>query len=472
MKSSETGVQQIFFAVFPGYRGHFHPDLPTPKRVMVALGRHDFFYSQLYSLSVSRPGNPIDYNSLKEVCRMRCELSMVLILLTVFQACSLTNSDDDLAGHNNEPPLTEENGSCADLLMGADLSYLNQVLDYGGTFRDAGEVRDPWQLFADYGTDIVRLRKWHNPVWTAELYGDGEEKMYNGLKDVEEGIRRSKENDMDVLLDFHYSDLWADPGRQEIPAAWLEINDLEVLSDSIYNYTYKTLEYLNSRGLMPEMVQIGNETNCGLLYSNAPSGFPKLNGCDGHWDNLAVVFNSAIRAVRDVAAHSETEPQIALHVAQPENVVWWFDHMISAGTTDFDIAGFSYYSAWSDEPIENIGDQIAEFRSRYSRDVLILETAYPWTLEDGDGYGNIFDAGSLINGYPATSDGQKRYMEDLANEVKRGDGQGIIYWEPAWITSNLKHLWGEGSSWDNNTFFDHEGNTLPVFETMTCTAES
>lgn len=403
---------------------------------------------------------------------MRYELPMVLLLLTAIQACSLTNSDDELTDHENESPPSGQVDTCADILMGADLSYVNQVLDYGGIFKDDGEVRNPYQIFAGYGTDIVRLRKWHNPAWTAELYGQGVEKIYNGLEDVAESIRESKENGMDVLLDFHYSDLWADPGRQEIPAAWLEIQELEVLQDSVYQYTYETLDYLNNRGLMPELIQIGNETNCGMLYTDAPTGFPELNGCDGHWNNLAAVFNSAIQAVRDVGANSETEPVIALHVAQPENVIWWFDHMIHAGVTEFDIVGFSYYSAWSSEAIEGIGDHIADFRGRYDRDVMILETAYPWTLENGDNNGNIFGSESLINGYPATPDGQKRYIEDLAGEVQRGDGQGLIYWEPAWITSGLKDLWGQGSSWDNNTFFDHEGNTLPVFETMSCASDS
>jgi len=108
---------------------------------------------------------------------------------------------------------------------------------------------------------------------------------------------------MTVLLDFHYSDIWADPGNQKIPEAWKEIKNINDLKDSVYNYTFKTLQYLNSKGLMPEMVQIGNETNCGMMYSDAGAEFPPCNVCDGHWDNYGILVNSAIKAIKTLQLH-------------------------------------------------------------------------------------------------------------------------------------------------------------------------
>jgi len=119
--------------------------------------------------------------------------------------------------------------------MGADLSYVNQILDHGGIYKDSGEIRDPYRIFRENGTNLVRLRLWHNPVWTKEVYGDQGTQLYNDLADVEKSIEAAKTQGMAVLLDFHYSDTWADPGKQIPPAAWKNIRDLDVLRDSVYH---------------------------------------------------------------------------------------------------------------------------------------------------------------------------------------------------------------------------------------------
>jgi arabinogalactan endo-1,4-beta-galactosidase len=294
--------------------------------------------------------------------------------------------------------------------------------------------------------------------------------LYNELKDVEKSIRLSKEQGMNVLLDLHYSDTWADPGKQEIPKAWQEIKELSVLKDSVYQYTFRTLSYLNSKGLLPELVQIGNETNCGMLYTNAPSGFPSCNVCTGsQWQRLGEVINSAIKAVKDVAASSTVKTRIMLHVADPKNVEWWFDNITGQGAvSDFDLIGFSYYPLWhTTVNLDMLSGSVSKFKTRYTKDVMILETAYPWTIEGNDSYNNLFGGQNAIAGYPYSKQGQLDIMKKITQEVMDGGGTGVVYWEPAWISSDMKDLWGTGSSWENNAFFDFEGNILPSMDYMT-----
>jgi arabinogalactan endo-1,4-beta-galactosidase len=346
--------------------------------------------------------------------------------------------------------------------FGADLSYVNQVLDHNGVYQVQGLVQSPYKVFHDKGTNLVRLRLWHNPTWTKEVYEPDGPQLYNDLLDAEKAIRLSKEQGMKVLLDFHYSDRWADPGTQEIPKAWLNIKSIEVLKDSVYNYTFKTLKYLDDKGLMPDLVQVGNETNCGMLYEfndAAVLGFPSCNGCNSQWTNLRSVINSGIKAIRDVSATSTIKTKILLHVADPKNVDWWFDNVMGEGeVSDFDIIGFSYYPIWhTTVSVAQISDRVAGFKSKYAKDIMILETAYPWTTAADDAYNNIFGSQTPTAGFPFTQQGQLDMMKAIVQEMIDGGGIGMVYWEPAWISSNMKDLWGTGSSWENCTFFDYNG---------------
>jgi arabinogalactan endo-1,4-beta-galactosidase len=385
--------------------------------------------------------------------RIKSLISALFTLTFIFGSCTKTESGPDDGGTGNASPVE-------DFYFGADLSYVNQILDFGGQFKDEGEVRDPYRIFKDHGVNLARFRLWHNPQWTKDIYGEEGQQLYNDLLDVEKSIAASKEQELQVLLDFHYSDEWADPGNQKIPEAWKGITSIEVLQDSVYNYTYKILKYLANKGLMPEFVQVGNETNCGMMYSEASAEFPKLNVCDENWQNMGQVFNSAISAIRDVAAGSGVETKVILHVADPVNIQWWFDNITTKGSvTDFEIIGFSYYPVWHNGiSIKNLGAVVSTFKERYSKDLMILETAYPWTADGNDNYNNIFGANQAMVGYPLTKQGQKQMMHDITQQMITGGGIGIIYWEPAWITSQMKDLWGTGSSWENCTFFDFNGN--------------
>lgn len=344
-------------------------------------------------------------------------------------------------------------------IMGADLSYVNQILDHDGVYRDSGKIKDPYLIFKQYGTNVVRFRLFHNPVWTREVYSPPSVKMYNDFNDVKNGIRRVKELGMKVCLDFHYSDTWADPSKQIKPAAWQSL-DLVALRDSLYNYTFKTLKELDMEGLMPEYVQPGNEINPGFLL---PTG----SRWNGNENNMIYLLNGAIDAIRSAGNSSQIKPEIIIHIAQPENADPWFEGLGQKGLADYDFIGLSYYYIWSKVKLEDLSNYISLLKTKYMKDVIIMETAYPWTTDNADSYTNIIDQGKLTDRFPATQDGQFYYLKALVQEIIEGGGKGIFYWEPAWITSGMKDLWGTGSSWDCNTLFDFQGNTIKGINYMT-----
>ena len=335
-------------------------------------------------------------------------------------------------------------GYALDLWRGADLSYVNELEDCGAVYRYQGEVADPYALFADKGVNLVRLRLWHTPDWT----------QYSTLPDVTKSIRRARQQDMAVLLDFHYSDDWADPGNQVIPAAWRVAKTTEELAELLHDYTYKTLATLDRQGLLPEYVQVGNEINTELLLTEEVAEHTPVN-----WERNAVLLNAGITAVRRASEYSGKAIGIMLHVAQPENAGPWLDDAFATGVRDFDIIGVSYYAKWSTMPFNRMEETVRRLRHRYGKDVVIVETAYPWTLGYNDQAHNILGADSLVDGYPATQDGQRRLLIDLMRAVLRGGGLGVVYWEPAWVSSRCRTRWGQGSHWENATLFDfHPGN--------------
>lgn len=394
---------------------------------------------------------------------MQKHLIMSFLMLSLLVLINCSPEEKDLPGILvNEPDTIS-------FYFGADLSYVNQILDFGGEYKDGGEVRNPYRIFSDRGSNLSRFRLWHNPTWTKTIYGAQGTQLYNDIYDVEKAIKISKENGMEVLLDFHYSDNWADPGQQRIPAAWTQISNINDLVDSVYNYTFKTLSYLNNKELMPELVQIGNEINPGMLLTGGTTSFPSCSAYDGQWANLGKVINAGIQAVRAVSANSEIKTKIALHVADPKNVVWWFDKITSSGgVSDFDIVGFSYYPIWHDEiSVSALENTVAGFVSKYGREVMILETAYPWTVQGIDNYPNQFGNATPFAGFPFSSIGQLDMMKAITTALVDGGGSGIIYWEPAWISSDMHDQWGVGSTWENVTLFDFNGNVLKGMDFMT-----
>jgi arabinogalactan endo-1,4-beta-galactosidase len=362
-----------------------------------------------------------------------------------------------VSGSCTDQPVAKE-PTPTDFIFGSDMSSVNQVLDHGGIYKDGGATSSPYRILKDRGNGLVRLRLWHNPTWTKTVYGDQGTQLYNDPADVALAIQRSREQGMKVMLDFHYSDTWADPGKQIVPDAWKNVKSITVLADSVYNYTKRILGFYKSKDLLPDYVQIGNEINCGMLSTDVPAGFPACNVCSDQWANQGELLRAGIRATREVSP----DIKIALHVADPKNLDWWFGNITTkAGVSDFDIIGFSYYPLWHTTiTLDELTATVASLSQKYNKPLMILETAYPWTTQDADSYANIFGAQAPIAGYPFTVEGQMNILKSMTQKMIDGGGVGMIYWEPAWISSQAKDLWGTGSSWDNNTYFDFDGNTL------------
>ncbi len=324
----------------------------------------------------------------------------------------------------------------APFYFGVDLSYVNEMDDCGAVYRENGETRDAFQLLSDHGATLVRARLWHNADWTD----------YSDVPDIKRTFTRAQDAGMATLLDFHYSDNWADPGKQKIPAAWEDLTE-EELPQAVYQYTYDVLSELHEAGLMPDFVQVGNETNSGMIKW--------VSGLD--WPRDAQLFNAGIRAVRTIAAETETNPQIILHVAQPENAGWWFREAAQHEITDFDVIGLSYYPQWSLFSPADVGIHAAYLRQEFDKDVMIVETAYPWTFDSADETAdNILNQG--IRGYAISPEGQRQFMIDLTQSLINNGGLGVVYWEPAWVSTECTTRWGQGSHWENATFFDFQNN--------------
>jgi hypothetical protein len=202
--------------------------------------------------------------------------------------------------------------------------------------------------------------------------------------------------------------------------------------------------------LMPDFVQVGNEINSGLLKAS-----PGLD-----WPRDAKLINMGIMAIRDAAAETGTAPKVVLHVAQPENAGWWFREAQENGVTDFDVIGLSYYPQWSEFSVSDIGAHVAYLRQTFEKDVMIVETAYPWTFDSVDETAdNILNQG--VRQYSISTEGQRQFLIDLTQSLISNGALGVVYWEPAWVSTECSTRWGQGSHWENATFFDFKnGNEV------------
>jgi len=338
----------------------------------------------------------------------------------------------------------------AKIYLGADLSYVNEIESCGGIYRQNGEPVDPFNLFSEKGANIVRIRLWHTP----------EINEFSGLEDVKKTIRRAKDNEMEILLDFHYSDTWADPQHQVIPRAWENIQDLDILGDSLFSYTLNTLLALDREGLLPEFVQVGNEVNIEIMQPADSMVVDAIN-----WPRNIFLLNKGIEAVKEASKLTGKSIEIMMHIAQPENAFWWFRSAFDNGLNDFGWIGLSYYPKWSSFPFDEIPQAIDSLKKTFGKQIMIIETAYPHTLGNGDAAGNILGEEALLPEFPATPEGQLNYLIQLTKLTLAGGGEGVIYWEPAWISSDCHTPWGHGSHWDNATFFDarNKNEALPAF---------
>lgn len=344
-------------------------------------------------------------------------------------------------------------GNAQVFYVGADLSYVNEMEACGVSYQENNAAKDSYQIFVDHGCDLVRLRLWHTPSWYDSLNSGN---RYGDLADVKKSILRAKTRGMKVLLDFHLSDDWADPGKQVVPAAWAGVVDNStILKDSLYQYVYATLLELHQENLFPEMVQIGNETNRGILLSQATNDA----GWTLDWNRNSILFNEAIRAVRAVETIANQPVQIVLHLADPGAADWYVSNFIANGVLDFDIIGLSYYHQWhgANSPIAQVGTHIAQLKQAYGREVMVVEAGYPWTSLGNDNANNILNSSHAAYS-PLTPANQQAWLSDLSEVIQINGGLGLVYWEPAWVSSPCSTRWGLGSHYENAGFFDFQQN--------------
>lgn len=334
----------------------------------------------------------------------------------------------------------------APVYLGADLSFANEMRDCGAVYRAGGKPVDPFRLMKARGGNLVRIRIWNDPKWT----------RYSTLADVKRSIARAHAAGLQVLLDFHYSDDWADGDKQLPPAAWVGLSDTQQAA-ALYDYTRGVLRTLAADGLWPELVQVGNEINPELAAG------PKR---EINWTRNALLLNAGLRAVRDSGAAAKRPVRTMLHIAQPENAEPWFAAATQAGVTDYDMIGLSYYRKWSKEPMAGLAATIRRLTGTYHRPVMVVETAYPFTLDNADASANLLGADALDPGYPATPAGQRDYMIALTRAVFEAGGNGVVYWAPDWISTRCKTRWGVGSGWENAAWFDfhRRSEALPVLD--------
>lgn len=353
-----------------------------------------------------------------------------------------------------------------ELIRGADISILADMEKSGAGYYENGVKKDALQILKNNGVNYVRLRLWQDPYDDqGNSYGAGT----NDLKTTIALAKRAKNLGLKVLLDFHYSDFWVDPGKQNLPKAW-ENYSFEQLDAALYGYTKSVLTEMKNNGVYPDMVQIGNELNSGMLW---PYGKSWGEG-GGEFDRLATFLKSGIRGVK------ETQPvdtPIMLHLADGGDTdvfTWWFDEITKRGV-DYDLIGLSYYPYWHGS-MNALQTTMNTISARYDKEVNVVETAYGHTTANADSMPNAFGPEQEIaGGYAATPEGQREYLNDLVTRIQtvpNEKGNGFFYWEPLWYNGNVSWATAAGmnylgvqsqtgNEWDNQAMFDFNGQALP-----------
>jgi arabinogalactan endo-1,4-beta-galactosidase len=314
-----------------------------------------------------------------------------------------------------------------DFAIGADLSFLKAAEERGFQFKEDGVTKPGLAIFRDHGYNWIRLRLFHTPT-----------DLPNNLDYTIALAKAAREMGYKFLLDYHYSDTWADPAKQFIPKAWEGMTH-EQLVKAIFEYTRETMNRFREAGAFPDMVQPGNEVINGMLW---PDGKIPEN-----WDNFADLTKSAINGIL-AGCGDHPRPKIMIHIDQGGNVdrtKYFFDKLFSYGI-DFDIIGQSYYPWWHGS-LMDLHENMAFMAKTYKKPIMLVEVAYcaepaEYTQKPGP--------------FPETPEGQRQFLEEVTRIVLNAPdnlGQGIMWWEPA--TAGLGHVGARD-------FFDEEGNVLPV----------
>lgn len=427
-----------------------------------------------------------------------CLSLAIIMMLAVLASCADTEDTEDAGdGKTNDwRPNTiktdvssdtlfveKVEGLPEDFIMGMDASCVPAIEAGGVKYYDfEGKESDVYEVLAKNGINYIRVRIWNDP-YDADGNGYG-----GGNCDIDNAIeigKRATKYGMKLLVNFHYSDFWADPAKQMCPKAWVGMS-IDEKSEALYQYTKDSLEKLVSAGVEIGMVQIGNETNGALAGENSSA----LGG----WKRITQLLSSGSKAVREVCPTA----LVAVHFANPEKVSNYesYGKNLEYYGVDYDVFASSYYPFWHGT-YENLTAVLSDIVSKYGKKVMVAETSYAFTAEDSDFFGNtIGEGGGIVKNYPFTVQGQANLVRDVIDTVAQIEGGiGVFYWEGTWIAAggesyeeNLalweKHgsgwasshaaeydpddagKWYGGSAVDNQTFFNADGTpneSLKVF---------
>jgi arabinogalactan endo-1,4-beta-galactosidase len=313
----------------------------------------------------------------------------------------------------------------ADYAIGADLSFLKQAEDHGAVFKDNGQARPALEIFRDHGYNWIRLRLFHTPT-----------DLPNNLRYTIAMAQEAKKLGFKFLLDYHYSDTWADPGKQFIPKAWQGMTHDQMV-EALYNYTRDSIAAFRDAGVLPDMVQIGNEITNGMLWPDAR--------LPANWDHFADFIKAGIAGV-ETGKGDHPRPRIMIHIDKGGDWVatkHFFDKL-NTYDVNYDVIGESYYPWWHGS-IDDLRETLIHTALEYHKPIIIVECAYNW------------EPGNYIKHpgpFPETPEGQKEFLEAVNRTVQAtpdGLGIGLFWWEPA-VTGPLVQ----------RGFFDNNGNALPV----------
>ena len=365
-----------------------------------------------------------------------------------------------------------------DFILGMDASCVPSLEAGGVKYYDhEGAEKDVYQILSENGINYIRVRVWNDPF---DANGNG---YGGGNCDIDNAVaigKRATQYGMKLLVNFHYSDFWADPGKQMVPKAWKSMT-IEEKTEALYQYTKDCLKKLVDAGVDVGMVQIGNETNGAMCGENSSA----LGG----WQKIMQLMSAGSRAVREVCPGA----LVAVHFANPEKVTNYDSYAknLDYYGVDYDVFASSYYPFWHGT-LDNLAQVLNKVSDTYGKKVMVAETSYAFTAEDTDFSGNtIGDGGGIVKDYPFTQQGQANLVRNVIDTVvnKMTNGIGVFYWEGTWISAGgasweeNSALWEKnGSGWassyaaeydpddagqwyggcavDNQAFFDSEGHAL------------
>lgn len=352
---------------------------------------------------------------------------LVLLVLTVFLLMISCSEEEILPSSNDETQ--------SDFISAVDISSFPQIELTNPVFSDSDSVSVSFlEFLKSKGVNTIRIRLWVNPI--------NEHSSFDEVKSFSDRLRSLGFN---IYLALHFSDTWADPSKQSIPQDW-QYASFTVLKDIVYNYTQMVVEQI-----APDVVQIGNEINNGLLHP--------VGNIHTYPNQFVELINEGVRAVRD---HS-SETKIMLHFAGHLRSDIFFDHVKDV---DYDIIGLSYYPIWHGKSLSELEQNLIRLRALYNKEIMIAETAYPFTLGWNDWTNNIvgLEEQLILPEYPPSPKGQKDFFAKLKTMILNLDGGiGLSYWGAELIAWNGPES-SEGSPWENQALFDFNNQALPVFE--------